>query len=166
MDSLTADQVRRSFVNCSKGEASRLALPRTLESSRWHDLDFLGWRDPGAPGSAYLVAPHHDDVVGLVLRVGKGGGRAGRKNMCALCLTTHSTTDMALMVAPLPGAAGRKGNTVGTYLCADLACSLYARGAKRPARAQPEETITAEQKVERLRGNLADFLRRVVTPRQ
>ena len=81
--------------------------------------------------------------------------------MCSLCLTVHSTTDVALMVAPRPGAAGRAGNTVGAYLCVDLACSLYARGRKRPDRVQPEETLTPEQKVERLRVNLATFLRRV-----
>ncbi len=146
-----------------------MTLPR-LEAVRWDDLDFLGWRDLGGAGTAYMVAPHPAgdpaaDVVGIVLRLSKDAGRAGRKNMCALCLTTHSTSDMALMVAPLAGAAGRKGNTVGTYLCANLACSLYARGIKRPDRAQPTETLATEQKVARLVDNLDTFVRRVVTPR-
>lgn len=168
MEPLDADQIRASFVNCSKGEAKRLPLPRTLASTRWADLDLLGWRDPGAPGTAYLVTPHpaeggpDAEVVGVVLRLANRVGTGGRKNMCAFCLTTHSTTDMALMAAPLAGAAGRNGNTVGTYLCADLACSLYARGLKRPERAQPVETIGTEQKVERLRTNLDTFVRRVL----
>lgn len=164
MDPLTADQLRDSFVNCTKGEAKRLPLPRDLDRTRWQDLDFLGWRDAGAPGTAYVVAPWRGEVVGLVLRLGTDRRSSGRKNMCALCLTTHSTTDVALMVAPRAGAAGRNGNTVGTYLCADLACSLYARHLKRPARVQPEETLTEEQRVTRLRDNLDTFVRRVREP--
>lgn len=161
---LTADELRRSFVNCSKGEASRLPLPKKLESTRWEQLDFLGWTDPGAPGAAYLVAPWRGEPRGLVLRVGTGPGRGGRKNMCELCLTTHSGTDVALMVARRAGAAGRGGNTVGTYLCSDLACSLYARGLKRPDRAQPHETLSEEQKVQRLADHLDTFVRRVIDP--
>jgi hypothetical protein len=164
VEPLTAEQVRASFINCSKGEAKRLPLPRDLAVVRWDRLDFLGWRDPGAPGAAYLVAPEagtQEGPVGLVLRLSSERRATGRKNMCSLCLTVHSTTDVALMVAPRPGASGRAGNTVGTYLCVDLACSLYARGLKRPDRVQPEETLTLEQKVARLQVNLATFLRRV-----
>ena len=161
MQPLAPEEIRAGFVNCSKGEANRLPLPRDLSSTPWEHLDFLGWRDPGAPGTAYLVAPTDDGPVGLVLRLSSERRATGRKNMCSLCLTVHSTTDVALMVAPRPGAAGRAGNTVGAYLCVDLACSLYARGRKRPDRVQPEETLTPEQKVERLRVNLATFLRRV-----
>ncbi len=163
MEPLTPEVIRSSFVNCSKGEAARLPLPAKLPSTRWEELDFLGWSDPGAPGAAYLVTPWRGELRGLVLRVGNAAGRGGRKNMCTLCLTTHSSTDVTLMVARRPGAAGRNGNTVGTYLCTDLACSLYARGLKRPARAQPAETLSEEQKVERLLENLDTFVRRVVT---
>ncbi|MGN0062649.1 MAG: FBP domain-containing protein [Nocardioides sp.] len=163
MEPLSSDDVRSSFVNCSKGEAKRMPMPRT--EPRWDDLDFLGWRDVGAPDTAYLVVPGSDGPVGLVLRRSRATGAAGRKNMCEFCRTTHSATDMALMVAPRPGASGRNGNTVGTYLCADLACSLYARGLKRPQRAQPEETLDVEAKVARLQANVATFVRRVTTER-
>lgn len=171
MEPLTPDEIRRSFVNCSKGEAQRLPLPARLTQTRWDDLDVLAWRDQGAPNSAWLVVPGDvldEDVdaspVGVVLRLAGASGTAGRKNMCTFCLTTHSSADMALMVAPLAGAAGRKGNTVGTYVCANLACSLYARGLKRPDRAQPTETLDVEQKVARLRENVATFVRRVQRP--
>lgn len=164
VDPLTPAEIRASFVNCSRGEATRLPLPRRPEAIRWEQLDFLGWRDAGAPGAAYLVAPWRGQLHGLVLRSSTAAGRGGRKNMCTLCLTTHSSTDVTLMVARRAGASGRSGNTVGTYLCADLACSLYARLLKRPDRAQPEETLTVEQRVERLRDNLDTFVRRVVEP--
>jgi hypothetical protein len=69
---------------------------------------------------------------------------------------------VALMVAPRPGASGRNGNTVGTYLCTDLACSLYARHLKRPERVQPVETLSTEKRIERVRTNLDTFVGRVV----
>lgn len=162
MQPLSSDDIRASFVNCSAGRAKRLPLPPARPDSAWADLDFLGWRDPGAPGSAFLVVERDGRPVGVEFKIAAPAAARGRKNMCAFCLTTHSSTDMALMVAARPGAAGRAGNTVGTYLCGDLGCSLYARGLKRPDRAQPHETLSAEAKVERLRANLDTFLRRLL----
>ena len=161
MNPLTPEEIRASFVNCSKGEAKRLPLPKDLDERRWDSLDFLGWTDPGAPQAAYLVAEWRGELTGLLLRLGERVG-AKRANMCSLCLTFHSSTDVKLMVAKRPGAAGRQGNSVGEYLCVDLACSLYARKLKRPARVQPPETVTVEQRIERLQANLDTFIRRVV----
>ena len=164
MQPLTPDSIRSSFVNCSKGEAKRMPVPGAAalpSASRWEELDFFGWRDPGHPQAAWMVVDGDEGPVGIALKVSSAGG-AGRKNMCTLCLTTHSASDMAMLVAPLAGASGRRGNTVGNYVCADLACSLYVRGLKRPNRAQPHETLPVEAKVERLRANLAAFVRRVV----
>jgi hypothetical protein len=48
MQPIAERDIRLSFVNCSKGEASRVNLPTDFTQLRWADLDFLGWRDPGA----------------------------------------------------------------------------------------------------------------------
>ncbi|GAA0259843.1 hypothetical protein GCM10010492_70990 [Saccharothrix mutabilis subsp. mutabilis] len=37
---------------------------------------------------------------------------------------------MSLMTAREAGKEGQLGNSVGIYLCADLACSLYLRGKR------------------------------------
>lgn len=168
MQPLTPDDIRASFVNCSKGDAKRMPVPAAAalpSASRWDELDLFGWRDPGHPQAAWMVVDGgsvgREGPVGIAMRVSSAGG-AGRKNMCTLCFTTHSASDMALLVAPLAGPSGRRGNTVGNYVCADLACSLYVRGLKRPARAQPTETLSVEAKVERLRTNLASFVARVL----
>jgi hypothetical protein len=42
---LTEPEIRAAFVNCTKGDAKRLNVPRDLASRTWGDLDFLGWRD-------------------------------------------------------------------------------------------------------------------------
>lgn len=79
--------------------------------------------------------------------------------MCSLCLTTHPGGGVSLMTARKTGAAGREGNSVGLYICTDLACSLYVRGRKIPASGgRFEETLTLEEQVARTRSNLDAFL--------
>jgi treble-clef zinc-finger protein len=39
---LTEKQVRRSFVNCSRGEAEGMTLPRTFTETPWEELVVLG----------------------------------------------------------------------------------------------------------------------------
>ncbi|MDL4773763.1 MULTISPECIES: FBP domain-containing protein [Thermomonosporaceae] len=161
MRPLSESDIRRSFVNCSKGEAKRVNVPRDLEERPWDDLDFLGWRDPGAPERGYLVAERDDGgLVGVVLRAAPGTSRGfTARSMCSLCLTTHSGGGVALMTARRTGEAGRQGNTVGRYLCTELACSLYTRGKKQTAvGGDLEETLTVDEKIVRTRANLAAFI--------
>ncbi|GAA3650562.1 hypothetical protein GCM10022420_027680 [Streptomyces iranensis] len=49
MKPMTEQEIRAAFVNCTKGEAKRLSIPRDLADRPWDDLDYLGWRDPQAP---------------------------------------------------------------------------------------------------------------------
>ncbi|WP_448316885.1 FBP domain-containing protein [Streptomyces sp. CO7] len=165
MREISETDIRNSFVNCSKGEAKRLGLPRDLAERPWEDLDFLGWRDPGAPDRAYLVAEREDGgLLGLSLRAVSAGAARGftARSLCSLCLTTHVRGDVVLMSARRTGEAGRQGNTVGQYLCADLACSLYLRGVKESAAGRGfEESLGLEGKVARMRDNLDAFLRMV-----
>ena len=160
MEPLTATQVRAAFVNCSKGEAGRLALPRDLDSIPWGDLDYLGWRDPQGPQRGYVVAHHRDGLCGVVLRA-PAAGASRRRSTCSLCVTAH-TGGVALMVAARAGKLGRQGNSVGTYVCADLACSLYVRGKLSTGTPVVHETLTIEQRAHRLVTNLGLFLARVL----
>ncbi|MFB9677514.1 FBP domain-containing protein [Streptosporangium vulgare] len=156
-------EIRGSFVNCSKGEARRINLPRNLPELPWADLDFLGWRDPGALDRGYLVVERNGELAGVTLRVAQEVRRSFTKStVCSICVTPHSGTGVALFVAPRVGAAGRQGNTVGTYICADLACSLYMRGVKRTdSGVRFEETLTLEERIGRAVSNLEGFLDKV-----
>ncbi|GAB3594492.1 FBP domain-containing protein [Angustibacter peucedani] len=161
MDPLTPDELKASFVNTSKSQRKALPLPADLASTPWHQLDYLGWRDPRSPGRAYLVAPHRGDVVGLALRApGSAGGRK-RSSICALCWAVRTSSEVDLLVAPRAGAAGRAGNTVGTYVCADLACSANVRGLRKLELPQGE-TLPVPQRVERLQQRLEAFVDRAV----
>ena len=55
MDPVTEREIRASFVNCTRGEVSRLSIP-PLDEVGWSELDFLGWVDPKAPQQAAVVA--------------------------------------------------------------------------------------------------------------
>ncbi|MBB5791814.1 FBP domain-containing protein [Jiangella mangrovi] len=164
MRPITESDIRRSFVNCSKGEAMRLNVPRDLEEQPWDDLDFLGWRDHSTLDRGYLVAVAGDRLVGVTLRTNPKSSRAfTTRSMCSLCLTTHTSGGVSLMTARRAGEPGRQGNTVGQYLCGDLLCSLYVRGRKQSiVGAEIEETLTVEEKVGRMRGNLDTFVAQVL----
>jgi hypothetical protein len=164
MRPISESEIRASFVNCSKGEAQRLGLPRDLAELPWADLDFLGWRDPGAPDRGYLVAERGEDgrLLGVALRAGSGGGRGfTARSICTICKTTRTGGGVVLLSARRAGVSGRNGNTVGQYICADLACPLYVRGKKVSAGTLLDETLDQESRIERLTKGLDAFLARV-----
>ncbi|GAA3782380.1 FBP domain-containing protein [Streptomyces chiangmaiensis] len=159
MRPLSEQDIRNSFVNCSKGEAKRLSIPRDLGERPWDDLDFLGWRDPGAPDRSYLVTEQPDRLVGVALRFPSSQRGFLHRSMCSLCLTTHPGSGVSLMTARKAGAAGREGNSVGVYMCTDLACSLYVRGKKVPeAGLRFEESLSMQEQIDRMVANLSSFL--------
>ncbi|MET8508997.1 FBP domain-containing protein [Streptomyces sp. NPDC004787] len=164
MEPLTEKEIRASFVNCTKGDAARMKLPLDFAELPWPDLDFLGWVDPGAPLRAHLVVPGAEGPVGVTLRVPAVGRTSAMKSsMCQICLTSHASSGVTLLAAPLAGPRGREGNTVGTYICADLACPLYVRGKLQPKlRGQRhEESLSLDEQVARMMGNLHAFLGRI-----
>lgn len=167
MEPLEEKDIRACFVNCSKGEAKRINLPRPLSSLPWADLDFLGWRDPGASDRGYIVADHDGRLTGVTLRAPQGVRRSFAKTtVCTLCITAHPATGVRLLTAPRAGAAGRHANTVGTYMCADLACSLYLRGQKTTGlETRYDESLPLQAKIDRTRLNLASFLNKVLASR-
>jgi hypothetical protein len=164
MRPLSDQDIRDSFINCSKGEAKRLFLPRDLDERPWGDLDFLGWRDPGAPDRSCLVTEREGRAVGVTLRFPSSQRGFLHRSMCSLCLTTHPGGGVSLMTARKAGSAGREGNSVGLYMCTDLACSLYLRGRKAvESGARLEESLTLEEQIARTTGNLSAFLDKLYT---
>ncbi|MGW8887641.1 FBP domain-containing protein [Streptomyces sp. NPDC055749] len=168
MEPLSERHIRSSFVNCTKGEAARLKLPLDFGELPWEDLDFLGWVDPGAPLRAHIVIPRADGPLGFSLRVPSvRRTSAVKSSLCQVCLTGHASSGVSLLAAPLAGAKGREGNTVGIYICADLACPLYVRGKRQPKlrTGRYEESLTVEERLARMTGNLDAFAARVTEGR-
>ncbi|MFF0266926.1 FBP domain-containing protein [Kribbella sp. NPDC004536] len=161
MEPLSADQIRRSFVNSTKSQVKALVLPPKFSELPWESLDFLGWRDGKAPNRGYLVVRRGDGVTGIAVSTQTSGAVRRFAGLCDLCNTAHHVSDVALFAARRAGTAGREGNTVGMYICADLACSLYIRGLKELDVPQGE-TATPEARAERLATRLESFVQRVL----
>jgi len=159
--SLTEAEIRRSFINCSRGEAKTLTLPRGFDELTWSELEMLGWRDPKAPLRGYIVV--QGDVlegdaqpVGIAVRAAESRMSSRTAAMCLLCQTGQSGDAVSLFTARRTGEAGRNGNTVGTYMCADLACSRRVRTEIPPwlLERNPAEVVAerAAELRERVRG--------------
>jgi hypothetical protein len=166
MEPIGEADIRRSFINCSKGEATRVKLPADFADTPWADLDFFGWVDPGAPQRAAIAVPGPGGLRSVLLRRADraaGSGSASRSSMCQVCLTSHASGGVSLFTAARAGASGRNGNSLGEYLCSDLACSLYLRGKRQPRMrlVKYEETLTLDEKIERAVTKLEGFVQRV-----
>ncbi|MCI2238741.1 FBP domain-containing protein [Paenibacillus sp. TRM 82003] len=142
---LTDDVVRRALRNCSKGEASRLNVPAWVRETDTATAPVVGWRDPKAPERGCLLVLARGEARGLLLRAPSSGG-ARAAAMCDLCRTTRSAGDVALFAAPRAGAAGRRGDTVGVYACADLACARCVEVEKGTSAVRPDPGRTVEER--------------------
>lgn len=157
MTTLDAEAVRRAMINCSKGDTKRMNLTDGVVGTDLDTVEYVAWHDPRIPQQAYLVAVHEGALVGVLLRRAAGGAR--RTAMCALCRTTHSGGNVSLFTAPRTGAAGRQGNTIGTYICDDLACPRNARLERAPHLGMtPELGRPVAERVAGLRTRLDVFL--------
>jgi hypothetical protein len=137
---LTEADIRSSFVNATADELAQLPIPG-LHEMLWDEREFLGWRDPQAARRGYIVLWIDDHPVGIVVRSAGGSLRAGIAAMCSLCHSPQPATQVRLFSAARAGESGRNGNTIGSYICEDLACSILIRVA--PPHLNPPETIAA-----------------------
>ncbi|WP_222194581.1 FBP domain-containing protein [Modestobacter italicus] len=166
MHALTEAAIRRSLVNCSRSEAAALALPRDFAELDWASLDVLGWRDPKAELRGYLVHEQDGEPIGIALRAADTKMSSRRSAMCLLCHSVQSADAISLFTARRVGEAGRNGNTVGTYVCADLDCASRVRVVPPSAQHLDDElqALAVEEQAaglrQRLRAFTADVTRR------
>jgi len=160
MKPLTEADIRGSFVNASPVEALRMPLPG-LHEMYWDDREYLGWRDPGSPQRGYLVSWRDGRAIGIVLRAAEVRLQAGAA-ICSLCNTPQPASQVTMFSATRAGDAGRRGDTVGTYICADLACSLLIRIAPPQYEMQPSPDEVIAARAAGLRTRLDAFTGRVL----
>lgn len=161
MQAHTEAEIRKSFVNCSKGAANRITIPKDLLDLNWEEQVFLGWIDPKSPKSGYVVTETDSGLRGFVLEKTAKKGKASAQ-MCQICLTLHPGSGVSLVSIPLSKSSKDNYQTMGTYLCADLACSDYTLGHKKPDGVrQMEETMSREERSERTLTNIQRLVARV-----
>jgi hypothetical protein len=155
---LSEQDIRRSFVNCSRGEAAALTLPNGLDRLAWDDREVLGWRDAKAPLRGYLVLEREGRPLGVALRAADTRMSGRTTVMCLLCQTARAGDAVSLFTARRAGAAGRDGNTVGTYICADLGCAMRAREEIPPWLQDRDPGEVAQERVAELRARVHGFV--------
>ncbi len=160
MQPLDPRQVRASIVNSTKSRIATMTLPARWPPERLDERDYLGWIDPKAPLRAYVVLGEEivDEPVGVELRLADSTGPA-RTTLCDWCRTDDGTSTARLVVARRAGPRGRAGDTVGQYVCGDLACWTRVR---RPLKAH-EKSVTGapDLRVDDLRLRVLEFVDRV-----
>lgn len=160
MHSLSDKQIRKSFVNTTVRERNALTLPTDFVDLHWDRLDFLGWRDPKLPMVGYAVVPVDDRDVGIMLRL--GGRQPRTRPQCAFCEDVQLPNEVAFYSAKLAGAAGRKGDTVGTLICSGFQCSANVRVKPSKIFAGENPDAVREARIAALRKHVDGFARRVL----
>lgn len=161
MQQLSPADIVGSFVNATKGEASRVPMPG-LHDVLWEQREYLGWRDQQSPQRGYLVHWVDGRPLGLVLRASEFSLRPGIAAMCSWCRITRRSDEISLFSAPRAGQSGRDGNTIGTYVCDDLACSHMIRILPPANDMQDPEQLLATRidgLVSRVRAFTADVMK-------
>ncbi|MFJ5697237.1 FBP domain-containing protein [Arthrobacter sp. NPDC093139] len=161
MQAITPQQIRSSFINATRSEATKLTLPKNLDSQDWDNLDFLGWRDEKLPLRGYLVVPGQKGLTGIMLRAPEGGAKKNRSVLCELCRDVFSKEDVLLWVAKRAGQSGRDGNTVGTLICADFLCCENVRKEPPANEINPDPAAVVLRQIEGLQNRTSHFLNRV-----
>jgi hypothetical protein len=160
MKPLTDDEIRGSLVNVSPAEADRIPLPG-LHEVLWAEREYLGWRDPGSPQRGYLAYWRDGRPVGVVLRASEVRLQTGSA-ICSLCNTPQPAGQVTMFSAQRAGRAGERGDSVGTYICSDLACSLLIRIAPPQYEMQPSPDEVVAKRASRLTERLDVFVGRVL----
>ncbi len=161
MKPLAPEELRAAMVNASPEEVEQMTLPG-LHETLWDQREYLGWRDPRAPLRGYIVHWVEDRPVGILLRAASTSLAPGISAMCMLCRTPQPSSQVMMFTAPRAGQAGLDGNTVGTYICADLGCSLIIRITPPPSAVQPDPARIVADRAEGLLDRVRSFTANVM----
>ena len=164
MQPLSKADLLAAFVNVSKSERSAITPPSDLATLDWSNRELLGWRNAKAPLRGYLVAIVDDEPIGALLRASESKMAARISAVCMLYRTGRTASEISLFTARRAGPAGRNGDTVGTYICADLACSANVRVTKATATLTPDPGLSVEQRIANLITRTGGFLTEVRRP--
>lgn len=128
MSPITPEDLRAGFVNASKREVAKASLPppEALAAIDWEQREYFGWRDAKLESTAYLALELDGELRVVLLHRAKEP-KVRRKKMCILCEDVVNLDDVSMYSAPLAGPAGRKGDTIGTFICTDFICSANVR---------------------------------------
>lgn len=150
--------IRASFLNASRKEAASLTLPAGFDDLDVDALDFLGWADPKMPRRAYLVTQDDTgDTVAVLLQ--QAEQRTLARAQCSWCEDVTLRNDVQFFAARKAGPAGRRGDVIGTLICANFACSANVRRLPPLAYEGYDREAARDLRILRLQEHVQGFLR-------
>lgn len=159
MHALTEDELRGAFVNATAEDLRLLTLPHDFALTEWDHQDFFAWRDPRASTRGYLVTERDGELTAVVVTA--SNATRSRSAMCNLCRTMQPGGQVALFSARRAGEAGERGDSVGTYICADLSCHENVRLAAPLAPGEIRAYGIVDLRIDGTRRNVESFVARV-----
>ena len=160
MRPLTEDQIRDAIKNADADEITDIGMPHDFILTDWDYLDFLAWRDPNSSRRAVVVVEHEGVPHGIVLRA-TDPARV-RSGMCNICRTLQPGNQVALLTARRGGAKGQRGDSAGTYICADMSCHENVRLAHPLAPNEVRAPGQVDRWLDGTRQRMEDFVLRVL----
>lgn len=148
--------IRASFINTSRKETSSVTMPPGFAEIEFDKLDFLGWFDPKLPRRGYVVTEVEGQPVGVLMQ--RTEQRTRVRAQCSWCDDVTLRNDVQFFSARKAGAAGRKGDTIGTLICENFGCSANVRRLPPLAYEGYDRELVRELRILRLREHVTGFL--------
>ena len=159
MKALTVDDARAALANVTDGERRRLSVPTPFLLLDWDHTDFVAWRDPNIADRGYIIVEHDGAATGIMVRAAAPGSR-GHAGICNLCHSLQPGDQVTSFTAKRGGAAGERGDSIGTMICADLTCHENVRLAAPLAPGELRGDV--DQRIDGTRSRVENFVLRVL----
>lgn len=151
------------FANASRKVVADITLPVGFDAIEWSALDYLGWVDPKMKRRSYVVVPVDGEPVGIVLR--QADASPSHRAQCSWCRDVKLPNEVVLYSAQRAGAAGRNGDTIAIWVCAEFQCSANVRKLPTMAYIGFDVDAAREERMRMLRERSAGFVAEVLASR-
>ena len=159
---LDSTTIKATFVNASRKVVADITVPPGLDTIDWTGLDYLGWIDPKMKRRSYAVVPVDGEPVGIVLR--QADASPPRRAQCSWCRDVKLPNDVVLYSAQRAGAAGRNGDTVAIWICAEFQCSVNVRKLPSMAYIGFDVDAARQERISMLQERSAGFVTEILAP--
>ncbi|MGB8404582.1 MAG: FBP domain-containing protein [Mycobacterium sp.] len=161
MDAYTRDQIIGAFRGATRSEVKKVTFAANFDAVDFGKLDYYGWTDPKIPRRAYVLVDRPDGPV--VLLLSRAAVKPRARAMCTWCNDVNLSDEAVLYTVRRGGAAGRKGDTIGTLICANFGCSRNVRQLPPAYHKGTDLDGIREQQVGELRRRVHGFVNAVLS---
>lgn len=160
MHSYTRTQILGAFRGATRSEVKKVTFAANFDDVDFGKLDYYGWIDPKIPRRAYVLIDRPAGPVALLLS--RSTVKPRMRAMCTWCNDVNLTDEAVLYTVRRGGAAGRKGDTLGTLICANFGCSRNVRQLPPAYHRGTDLALLRKQQVSELQRKVHGFVDQVL----